>query len=167
MRLTALFHEPTWRIFSGNEMRREGLDKSCCLSSAARRGSAVSSDPLWVTCSNGCQPAVSANKSLFYVVTTQVRCPTGLILGWSGLSPHLQTASHIHGAAPLRTGRVIFPFKEVCLKMTPCLLRRTPEVADITRRFIRARLTAMQMEVKGPTKRHYTSYYTASHLGGQ
>jgi len=41
--------------------------------------------------------------------------------------------------------------------VTPCRLRRAPEVADIAWRFIRARLTAMKMEVKGPTKRHYTS----------
>ena len=79
------------------------------------------------------------------------------ILGCSGRSPHLQTASHLHGAAPLRIGRVIFPFKEFCPKMTPCRLCRAPEVKDIARRFIRARLTAMKMEVKGPTKRHYTS----------
>ena len=41
--------------------------------------------------------------------------------------------------------------------MTPCRLRRAPEVADIAVRFIRARLTAMKMEVEGPTKRHYTT----------
>ena len=43
MRLTALFHEPTGLVFSANEMRREGLDKSCCLPSAAQDSLTVSS----------------------------------------------------------------------------------------------------------------------------
>jgi len=65
-------------------MRREGRDKSCSLYVAAHRRSIFSNDPLWVISNNGCQPAVTANASLFYVVTTQVRCPTGPISRCSG-----------------------------------------------------------------------------------
>jgi len=46
MRLTSHFYEPTGLVFWANEMRREVLEKSCCLSSVAHSRSTVCSDPV-------------------------------------------------------------------------------------------------------------------------
>ena len=123
MRFNSLFHETTGLVFSANEMRREGLDKSCCLSLAAYRSSAISNEQLRVTSSNGCQPAVSAETSLLRR-NNSGSLPNRSDVAYRSPHPQSDTASHFHGAAPLRRGRVTFPFQEVCLKLTPYLLRK-------------------------------------------